>query len=149
MPLSPDVPPEQKRLEVHLEEQIVIAYEWNMPVFTSRTATGAKFSTGDYTTSKGRHIIYSKRGSRHMAAGARSAANSYDLPGIPWISYITEDGIAFHGTYWHNDFGHPRSHGCLNLSPQAARWIYLWSNPVVPPDKISNYDPNCTIVDVI
>jgi len=116
-PLSPHVPPSAKRLEVHLDEQIVIAYEWNIPVFMSRAATGGKFSNGDFTTPKGRHIIYSKRGSRHMAAGDRAAANSYDLPGIPWISYITEDGIAFHGTYWHNDFGHPRSHGCVNLSP--------------------------------
>jgi lipoprotein-anchoring transpeptidase ErfK/SrfK len=136
-------------MEVHLDEQIVIAYEWNIPVFMSRTATGGKFTNGDYTTPKGRHIIYSKRGSRHMAAGDRAAANSFDLPGIPWISYITEDGIAFHGTYWHNDFGHPRSHGCVNLSPQAARWIYRWSNPVVPPGKPSNYDPNGTVVDVI
>ena len=148
-PLSPNVPPSAKRMEVHLDEQIVIAYEWNIPVFMSRTATGGKFTNGDYTTPKGRHIIYSKRGSRHMAAGDRAAANSYDLPGIPWISYITEDGIAFHGTYWHNDFGHPRSHGCVNLSPQAAHWIYRWSNPVVPPEKPSNYDPNGTVVDVI
>jgi lipoprotein-anchoring transpeptidase ErfK/SrfK len=148
-PLSSDVPPDAKRLEVHLDEQIVIAYEFDRPVFMSRAATGGKFSNGDFTTPKGRHIIYSKRGSRHMAAGDRAAANSYDLPGIPWISYITEDGIAFHGTYWHNDFGHPRSHGCVNLSPQAARWIYLWSNPVVPPEKPSNYDPNGTVVDVI
>lgn len=148
-PLSPDVPPSAKRMEVHLDQQIVIAYEWDVPVFMSRTATGGKFSNGDYETPRGRHIIYSKRGSRHMAAGDRFAANSFDLPGIPWISYITEDGIAFHGTYWHNDFGHPRSHGCVNLSPQAARWVYRWSNPVVPPDAPSNYDPNGTVVDVI
>ena len=147
--LSPDVPPAAKRIEVHLEEQIVIAYEWDKPVFMSRTATGGKFSNGDFETPRGRHIIYSKRGSRHMASGDRVSINSYDLPGIPWISYITEDGIAFHGTYWHNDFGHPRSHGCVNLSPQAARWIYRWSNPVVPPDEPSFYDPAGTVVDVI
>lgn len=148
-PINPYVPPEAKRLEVHLDEQIVIAYEQDIPIFMSRTATGGKFSNGDFTTPRGRHIIYSKRGSRHMAAGDRAAANSYDLPGIPWVSYITEDGIAFHGTYWHNDFGHPRSHGCINLSPQAARWIYLWSNPVMLPGEPKNFDPNGTVVDVI
>lgn len=84
-----------------------------------------------------------------MAAGDRAAANSFDLPGIPWVSYFTEDGVAFHGTFWHNDFGKPRSHGCINLTPQAARWIYLWTNPVVPVDKDNIFEDNGTLVNVI
>ena len=83
-----------------------------------------------------------------MAAGDRAAANSYDLPGIPWVCYITEDGVAFHGTYWHNDYGKPRSHGCINLTPQAARWIYLWTMPYVDPQKDGDYDETATAVDV-
>jgi lipoprotein-anchoring transpeptidase ErfK/SrfK len=119
----------------------MIAYENNRAVFMARTATGAKFQNGDFRTPGGWHSILYKKPCHHMSAGDRAAANSYDLPGIPWVSYFTEDGVAFHGTFWHNDFGKPRSFGCINLSPGDARWIYRWTLPVVPPDKNFLYQP--------
>ena len=67
------------------------------------------------------------------------ASNGFDLPGVPWVLYITESGISFHGTYWHNDYGRPRSHGCINLTPQAAKWLYRWTTPTVAPDKYLAY----------
>jgi hypothetical protein len=137
-PLSPDVPPEAKRIEVRTPGQLVIAYEWDQPVFMARAATGAEFSNGRFYTPEGRHHTFHKRPSRHMAAG-NLAHNGYDLPGVPWICYITEKGVAFHGTYWHNDFGTPRSHGCINLASQAAKWIYRWTTPVVPPQEQMGY----------
>jgi hypothetical protein len=145
--LSPDVPPEAKRLEVRTKEQIVIAYELDNPVFMARTATGAEFSNGKFYTPTGRHKTFHKRPSRHMAAG-NLAANGFDLPGIPWVSYITKSGVAFHGTYWHNDYGRPRSHGCINLPSQAAKWIYRWTLPIVVPNEQFAYDEVATIVDV-
>jgi lipoprotein-anchoring transpeptidase ErfK/SrfK len=148
-PISPDVLPDEKRLEVHLANQVVVAYERDRAVFMAKIASGAKFRNGDYTTPGGWHRIMYKKPSRHMAAGDRAAANSYDLPGIPWVSYFTEDGVAFHGTFWHNDFGKPRSHGCITLTPQAARWIYLWTNPVVPVDEDNIFEDNGTLVNVI
>jgi lipoprotein-anchoring transpeptidase ErfK/SrfK len=132
-PLSPGLRPEEKRLEVRLRQQLVIAYERDRAVFVARTATGAEFSNGKFYTPAGQHITFQKRASRHMAAGDL-ASNGYDLPGVPWICYITEKGVAFHGTYWHNDFGRPRSHGCINLTPAAAKWIYRWTLPVALPD---------------
>ncbi|MEN8172622.1 MAG: L,D-transpeptidase [Chloroflexota bacterium] len=146
--ISSDVPAAAKRIEVRTREQVVIAYEWDRPVFMSRTATGAKFSNGQYLTPGGRHDIYHKRPSRHMAAG-NLAYNGFDLPGIPWVCYITESGIAFHGTYWHNDYGKPRSHGCINLPSQASKWIYRWSLPAIDPDQQSGYEKFGTRVDVI
>jgi lipoprotein-anchoring transpeptidase ErfK/SrfK len=148
-PISADIPPEAKRIEVHLAEQNVIAYEYDRPVFMARAATGAHFSNGIFSTPTGPHIVLYKSPTHHMASNNLAAANSYDLPGVPWISYITEDGLAFHGTYWHNDFGKPRSHGCINLSPQAARWIYLWTTPVVPPDVSLSFDKGGTAINVI
>jgi len=146
--ISPDVPALAKRVEVRTLEQVMIAYEWERPVFMSRVATGAEFSNGKYYTPAGRHGIFHKRPSRHMAAG-NLAYNGFDLPGIPWVSYITESGIAFHGTYWHNDYGKPRSHGCINLPSQASKWLYRWSTPTVPPDQQSIYEKFGTRVDVI
>ena len=134
-PISPSVSPADKHIEVHLDKQVVIAYEMDRPVFMTRTATGAKFSDGNFTTPSGYYLTNRKRPSRHMAAGDPAAPTSYDLPGIPWVNYITKKGISFHGTYWHNDFGKPRSHGCINLSIPAAKWVYRWTMPVVPFDK--------------
>lgn len=148
LPLSAHVPVSAKRIEVRTAEQIVIAYEWDRPVFMTRTATGAKFSNGDFSTPPGRHITAHKRPYRHMAAG-NLAYNGYDLPGVPWVTYITESGISFHGTYWHNNYGKPRSHGCINLTADAAKFIYRWTLPVVPPHEQYVYEEFGTAVDVV
>jgi len=147
-PLSPDVPATAKRLEVRTEEQAVIAYEWDRPVFMTRAATGAKFSNGDFRTPPGRHITAHKRPYRHMAAG-NLAYNGYDLPGVPWVCYITESGISLHGTFWHNNYGRPRSHGCINLTPKAAKWIFRWTQPYITPGEQYVYEEFGTAVDVI
>lgn len=133
-PISPDVPDFLKRIEVRLRDQLVIAFENNRPIYAARAATGARFSSGKYYTPDGSFMTFYKRPSRHMASG-NLARNGYDLPGVPWVSYITKGGISFHGTYWHNDFGAPRSHGCINLAPQSAKWLYRWTSPVVPYEK--------------
>jgi lipoprotein-anchoring transpeptidase ErfK/SrfK len=146
--LSPHVPAKEKRLLVRLRDQLVIAYERDKAVFVARVASGAEFSNGRFLTPQGKHTTFHKRPSRHMAAGDL-ASNGYDLPGVPWICYITEKGVAFHGTYWHNDYGQPRSHGCINLTPSAARWIYRWTHPIVPPNEESIYKKYGTRVDVV
>lgn len=146
-PISEPLPMEAKRLEVRLLDQIVIGYEWERPVFMARIARGAMFSNGRFLTPLGRHQTFHKRPSRHMAAGDL-ASNGYDLPGVPWICYINEKGVAFHGTYWHNDYGRPRSHGCINLTPAAAQWLYRWTLPIVPPHQQDVYEKYGTRVDV-
>ncbi len=146
--LSPEVPSISKRIEVRTSIQTVIAYEYNKPVFMVKAATGADFSTGKYITPPGHHITNYKRPSRHMAAG-NLAYNGYDLPGVPWIIYITESGIAFHGTYWHNDFGKALSHGCINLPSKASKWLYRWTLPHVPYNQQSAYNVSGTHVDIM
>ena len=128
-PISPEIPPAEKHLEIHLPEQLVVAYEGDQAVYMARTATGARFRDGDYRTPVGTYMTNRKRPSRHMAAGDLADANSYDLPGVPWVCYLMENGISFHGTYWHNNYGRERSHGCVNLSPRDAQWVYRWTNP--------------------
>jgi lipoprotein-anchoring transpeptidase ErfK/SrfK len=147
-PLSPRVPASAKRLEIRTKEQVMIAFERDRPVFTARIASGARFRTGDYSTPTGTYTTFHKRPSRHMAAGDL-ASNGYDLPGVPWVTYFTEEGMAIHGTYWHNDYGAPRSHGCINLTPQAARWVYLWTIPPVPAGEQRIYETFGTKLDVV
>jgi lipoprotein-anchoring transpeptidase ErfK/SrfK len=147
-PISPAVPMDAKRIEVRIRDQVVIAYEAEKPVFMSKVATGAVFKNGNYSTPFGSYRTSHKRPTRHMASG-NLAYNGFDLPGIPWICYFTKNGISFHGTYWHNDYGRPRSHGCVNMSPQAAKWIYLWTVPIVPSNQIDVFEKFGTKVDVI
>jgi lipoprotein-anchoring transpeptidase ErfK/SrfK len=147
IPLSPDISNADKRIEVRLDDQLVLAYERDRLVFATRAATGGRLRSGTYTTPVGDYITYHKRPTRHMAAGDL-ASSGFDLPGVPWVLYIKSNGTALHGTYWHNDYGRPRSHGCINLTPQAAKWLYRWTIPTVPPDKHLVYGYVGTRVDV-
>jgi lipoprotein-anchoring transpeptidase ErfK/SrfK len=137
----------EKRIEVRLNDQVVLAYEGANLMFATRASTGGKRLSGTYTTPSGDFLTFHKRPTRHMAAGD-IASSGFDLPGVPWVLYITKSGISFHGTYWHNDFGRPRSHGCINLTPQAAKWLYRWTLPTVAPDKELVYGHVGTRVEV-
>ncbi len=147
-PISPDVPDSQKKIQVRLDDQLVVAYENDQPVFATRAATGAVFVAGTYTTPFGRFMTYHKRPTRHMANGDITSSG-YDLPGVPWVMYFTEAGLSLHGTYWHNDFGHPKSHGCINLSVEAAHWLFRWTNPLVKPDAQYAYLPTGTALEIV
>ncbi len=138
-PLSPDVPGVYKRIDVDLTHQLVLAFEETRLVFATRAATGKQYLSGRWSTPMGEFITSYKRPTRHMAAGD-IASDGFDLPGVPWVLYITKSGISFHGTYWHNDFGQPRSHGCINLTPQASKWLYRWTLPAVQPGKQFAYE---------
>ena len=147
-PLSPHISEADKRIEVRLVDQLVLAYERDRLVFATRASTGGRLRSGTYTTPVGDYITYHKRPTRHMAAGDL-ASSGFDLPGVPWVLYIRSNGTALHGTYWHNDYGRPRSHGCINLTPQAAKWLYRWTIPTVPPDKPLVFGFVGTRVDVV
>ncbi len=135
-PLSPEVEPEEKYIQVRLDEQVVLAYEAERLVFRARASTGK----GEFNTPTGWFKTFHKRPTAHMVGGESEAA-LYDLTGVPWNCYITENGVALHGTFWHNDYGTPRSHGCINLTPQAAKWLYRWTLPAVPLDQRYLYEP--------
>jgi lipoprotein-anchoring transpeptidase ErfK/SrfK len=147
-PISPDIPNRDKKIVVRLNQQLVIAYEMNTPVFVVPVSTGGRLRSGTYTTPQGNFLTYYKRPSRHMAAGDL-AASGFDLPGVPWVQYITKSGISFHGTFWHNDYGRPRSHGCINMTCAASKWLYLWSSPTVPLTKEFSYGGVGTKVEIV
>src|SRR5215207_7517250 len=131
--LSPEVPDEEKRIVVDLSAQLVTAFEGEKLVFSERCASGVKGTD----TPKGEFRTYHKGPSVHMTNEGDALENEsvYSLPGVPWCSFFTGAGNAFHGTYWHNDYGLPRSHGCVNLPSESAKFIYRWSRPNVPADS--------------
>jgi lipoprotein-anchoring transpeptidase ErfK/SrfK len=137
-PLSAEVPLEQKRVEVDQAQQCLTAFESDRSVFTTTISAGRYRANPSGQEDKtwtpvGRFAVFQKMPSRHMGDGRLTSdieANEY--PGVPWVSLFTISGIAFHGVYWHNDFGRPRSDGCINLRPADALWIFRWARPIVP-----------------
>jgi hypothetical protein len=131
--LSPDVPEADKLIHVDLAAQLVTAFEGDDLVFSARCSSGGKGTR----TPSGEFLTYHKGPTIHMTNQGDAVNNIFDLPGVPWCTFFTGSGNAFHGTYWHNDYGRPRSHGCINLRSDDAKWLYRWSRPHVPPE--TNY----------
>lgn len=151
-PISPDV--ENKGVVVNLTNQTLSCYEGDREVFFCRVSTGAKFnaqgeSTDTWATPLGPHPTFRKLISLQMSGGASGVG--WDLPGIGWTTFFASGGVAIHSTYWHNNFGVPMSHGCVNALPQDAKWIFRWVNPPVDyePGDVTIAMPGGTIVDVI
>lgn len=146
--LSPEISSHDKKIDVFLDNQIVIAYEKDIPIYMARVSTSPKSTNGFTRTPKGVYNIYYKRPNRHMV-NSEHDPSGFDLPGVPWVSYFTKGGIALHGAYWHNQFGLPRSHGCINLTPKAAKFLYRWSHPIVPFQKRELVNEIGTIVNIM
>ena len=127
--ISPEIPSEDKKIIVDLTTQSMTAYAGERIVFMSRISSGIRLREGGFATPKGNYRITRKRPCRHMMTPPSEFGSGFDLPGVPWVSYFTSDGIALHGSYWHNDFGVPYSHGCVNMTPDAAKWVYRWTTP--------------------
>jgi len=132
-PSAPEIDPEKKYILVDTKNQLLTAYEDDSPIMISAISSGIFTENSNLATPPGEYTINYKRPSRHMVHSDKIGVNDSELYGVPWVSYFTNSGIAFHGTYWHNDYTQPRSHGCVNMPIYAANWIYLWTDPVVPP----------------
>jgi len=135
-PLSPDVPWEKKRIEIHLAEQMLLAFENERIVLQTRISSGiGGLSSGTDSiptaTPRGRFNIESKMPSKHMGIDVLTAdAEAYNLPGVPWTCFFkTPPGYALHGAYWHNNYGVQMSHGCVNMRPEEAKWLFRWCEP--------------------
>jgi hypothetical protein len=126
-PISPEV--EDKQIVINLARQTLSCFEAGREVYFCRVSTG-RFGE-DTETPKGENLrIFMKFMSTHMEGGATGAG--YDLSGIGWATFIAINGIAIHSTYWHNNFGERTSAGCVNVTPEDAKFVYRWSSPDVP-----------------
>jgi hypothetical protein len=132
-PISPGVV--DKWIEIDLNGQLLSCYEGNQLVFQTQIASGTSYSNDegeefDFQTPFGDYSVQRKRPSRRMRGG-HDIGLGYDVNGVPWCTYFSGTGAAIHGAYWHNNFGFPRSHGCINVTPDAAKWVYRWAPPYV------------------
>ena len=135
-PISPDVPSEEKQLQVSVADQLLTAYENGQVVFQTLVSTGipSKEPTPNGIpthTPNGRFRVSVKVPSKHMGDGNLTGdPEAYELLGVPWVSFFHSTGVAFHGTYWHDNFGRMMSHGCVNMRNEDALWLYRWSQPI-------------------
>jgi len=126
-PINPDAA--DKKAVVNLTRQTLTCYEGKNEVYFCRISSGAKFDANGnavdvWATPVGPHPIYRKLISLHM-----SGEKTGDWPAVGWTAIFATGGVAIHSTYWHNYFGIPRSHGCVNCAPDDAKWIWRWSFP--------------------
>jgi L,D-transpeptidase-like protein len=122
----------QHWIDVSINHQILVLWEGEQPVYATLVSTG-KDGLGDpettMSTPLGTFTIQQKHVTHTM--DSREADTEYELRDVPWVMYF-KGGYALHGAYWHDDFGRERSHGCVNLSPIDARYVFEWSLPDVP-----------------
>ena len=132
-PLSPQVPAHEKRIEVSLASQTLNAFEGSALVFSTKISSGLNQRPDPndiaWNTPPGTYHIQSKYPSKHMGAGDLAGDGS-DLPGVPWTCFFqSPPGYAFHGAYWHNNFGLQMSHGCINMRTEESKWLFRWTTP--------------------
>jgi L,D-transpeptidase catalytic domain len=144
-PIHPEV--EDKRIEVNVAYQTLSCFEGRTEVYFARVSTG--ILQEGFATPIGEFPIWRKLISVHMSGG--STGGGWDLPGVAWTSLFVGTGVAIHSTYWHNNFGEPMSHGCVNARPEDSKWIFRWALPVVTyePGDITVQMPGGTSVQVI
>jgi len=121
-----DVPAAAKWIHVDLSEQTLVAYEGDAPVYVTVISSGKE----GYEPPTGLFQVEQKYVSTTMNA-TDPIDGFYEVEEVPWTLYYY-GGYALHGAYWHTDFGKVRSHGCTNIAPVDARWLYYWSDPEVP-----------------
>lgn len=151
-PIHPDA--EDKRVVVDVNYQTLACFEGNQEVFFTQVSTGMMNDlygnpTEEWETPPGVRPIWRKLVSVHMTGG--TTGGGYDIPGVSWTTLFEGNGVAIHSTFWHNNFGEPMSHGCVNCRPEDAQWVFRWSLPQVPydPGDVTVPMPGGTMVEVI
>ena len=133
--ITPEVEVQNKRIDVNLRTQTLVAYEIDKPILETKISSGMPNGPRDANglstkTPEGEFRIMDKMPAKHMGNGNLFAdADDYELPGVPWTCFFTPQGHAFHGTYWHENFGVPMSHGCINMRTEEAKWLFRWALP--------------------
>ena len=120
--------PGERWIDIDLDTQILVAYEGDLPVYATLFSGGLK----DTPTETGVYRVWKKVAETDMKG--LSGEDPYSVATVPWTQFFSpEKGLALHTSYWHDKFGLPKSHGCVNLSPRDARWLYFFTDPQVPP----------------
>lgn len=120
-----DVPADSKWIHVDLAQQTLVAYEGDRPVYATLVSSGQE----GFETPTGLYQVQRKYLTKTMRG--KDPDGYYEVQEVPWTMYY-DGNYAIHGAYWHNNFGRTRSHGCTNVPPADARWLYYWTTLELP-----------------
>ncbi len=126
------VAPNERWIDVELSTQTLVAYEGTRPVYATLVSTGRGAQGSEFATPKGEHRIWVKLVRSDMDNLEDEEANNYySLEDVPYVQYFSK-GVGLHAAFWHSGFGHVRSHGCVNLPPIDAKWLFSFTGPRLP-----------------
>ncbi len=128
-----DLGENEKWIDVDLTRQALVAFEGLRPVFATLVSSGRRNPQDkehDFPTPTGTFWIREKHVTTTMD-GDVAADGPYSIEDVPWVMYF-QGSYALHGAFWHDQFGHQRSHGCVNLAPEDARTLFGWADPPLP-----------------
>ena len=141
----------EKRIEIDLTNQKLYAYEGDKKVYEFLVSTGkwGRTPIGEFT-------VWAKPKYTLMTGGSTALQTYYYLPNVPFVQFFYNNevskwaGYGLHGTYWHDNFGHPMSHGCINMKTGEAEQLFYWTNPVYKAGGWATYasasDPGTKII---
>ena len=124
----------EKWIDINLTKQTLVLYAGEKPVYATLISSGeAGLEDHENSTATKRGIF--RVHTKHVSATMSSdeVGEEFELRDVPYVQYFDQGGYALHGAYWHDRFGTPKSHGCINLSPEDARRIFYWTEPAMPP----------------
>lgn len=129
-----EVAADEKWIDIDLSTQSLVAYVGDKPVYATLISSGRVKDELDplrnFVTPTGSFRLTSK----HLTAtmdGDHALDGPYSIEDVPYVMYF-QLAYALHSAFWHNSFGRPRSHGCINLAPIDAKWLFFWATPVMP-----------------
>ncbi len=125
------VRPTDRWIDIDVKRQVLVAYEGTTPMFATLVSTGR--NTKQLETPIGTFQIWVKLAYSDMDDIERTdIAKNYSIQDVPWVQFF-KGSYGFHAAFWHDDFGRRRSHGCINLSPVDARYLFHFTQPILPP----------------
>jgi lipoprotein-anchoring transpeptidase ErfK/SrfK len=123
---------EERWLDIDLATQTLVAYDGTRPVYATLVSSGKGAAGTDTATPKGVHRIWVKLLSTNMGNLQNEDADEhYLIEDVPYVQFF-DKAVALHGAFWHRAFGHVHSHGCVNLAPADAEWLFAFTSPHVP-----------------
>ncbi len=131
-PAPADIGPDERWIDVNLSTQTVVLFRGNLPIYATLISSGKKDKEGDKLTPTGEFRIREKHITTTMDGDGSAAGDlPYSIEGVPYVMYF-EGSYALHGAFWHRNYGIQMSHGCVNLAPLDAKYLFFNSDPPVP-----------------
>jgi L,D-transpeptidase catalytic domain len=131
-PPPPEVAADERWVDVDLASQTLVAFEGKRPVYATIVSTGRGATGSETATPKGVHRVWVKLATTNMDNLEKEDADRhFSIEDVPYVQFF-DKGVALHAAFWHKDFGRVHSHGCVNLAPLDARFLFGWTLPHLP-----------------